>query len=494
MVFRIHVAAGLMLLLTSLSFAQGPIPLDSSSQTGDPYSGSPIDRIHRPAGGNADGSWLFSSRGSGDSTIFRVNEFDQSLDVIGEVGRNGISDIAFLPDGRLFGSRQVARGTDLMWINPRTGIGEIVGDMFALGVNALVSDSDGVLYAASNTGNFHVIDIDTGLATLVGPLGNNLASVGDLAFDDQGVLFATLAVDPDFSSPVPTILATIDPATGIASEIGATGFDDVFGLAFHPGPVLDIGGTLVRGPVLLGVAGQPATTLELIAIDRQTGVGQSLGTITGSDQMSGLADNLRWAPTQGDVHTVSFVAGDPSNQCNEIADTWTYCQHRIAPDHGPGLDGDDTFAWDANLAANADSGERVFATAAGTVVSQYGEVGPGEDSANTVLIEHCLTPTACDCQKTPTDCWWSRYQHMESVQVTQGQQVGLSTVLGFVSDAGTSADEHLHFAIYEGENARDKGQGLLTSIDAVLIPAPPIFADGFETGDTSRWSLTEPVP
>jgi hypothetical protein len=82
---------------------------------------------------------------------------------------------------------------------------------------------------------------------------------------------------------------------------------------------------------------------------------------------------------------------------------------------------------------------------------------------------------------------------MESVRVTEGQVVSLSTVLGVVSNAGPEVGEFLHFAVYEGENRREVGgQGLLTSVDAVLLPVPPIFLDGFETGDTSHWSSTQP--
>ncbi len=76
------------------------------------------------------------------------------------------------------------------------------------------------------------------------------------------------------------------------------------------------------------------------------------------------------------------------------------------------------------------------------------------------------------------------------VQVVENQEVDTSTILGFVSNVGPGegVEKHLHFAFYEGENRRQAGQGLLTSFDAVVVPVPPMFANGFESGDTFAWS------
>jgi len=286
---------------------------------------------------------------------------------------------------------------------------------------------------------------------------------------------------------------TIDPATGIATEIGPIGFDDVFGLAFHPGVVLDIGGTEIRGPTLFGLTGGFFAGIDpqLIVIDRETGAGQLVVTLS-TARMSGMAANFRWSPTQEEIDIISFLGGDAGNQCADTPGQWTYCQHKRPPEHAPGVDGDGTFAWDANLDSNGDAGEPVYAVAPGKVVSLYGETPPGGGDSNTVLVEHCLGLGPCDCQTTPTDCWWSGYRRMENIQVTDGQLVTPSNVLGHISNIGTEGvgDEHLHFSVYEGENARQTGQGLLTSVDTVLIPVPPIFADGFESGDTTAWSST----
>jgi len=364
--------------------------------------------------------------------------------------------------------------------------------MGAIGVNALVSNLDGMLFAASSAGEFMLVDVETGAAEIIGPLGSDLGSVGDLAFDDEGVLFATLAVNPDFRFPVPSLLATIDPTTGIATEVGPIGFNDIFGLAFHPGDIVAVDGTVIRGPILIGVSGHPhpANDRELVAIDRQTGAGQSVALLSTSDSVSGLADNFRLAPTPGDPRTVSFSHSDAGNQCDDADGVWTYCQHKAPPAHAPGADVDDTFAWDANLTANADQGRRVYASAPGRVVSIYGEVPPGGGSFNEVLIEHCLTLDPCDCQTTPSDCWWSRYLHMDNIQVSEGRLVTTSSVLGVVSGVGSDEGDQLHFAVYYGENARLAGQGLLSSVDAVLVASPGLFSDGFESGSTSAWSST----
>ena len=492
MVFRTLIWAVLIAaLLDGTSSAQGPPPNPGGPSFKEPDLQSD-GANSTPEVGSVPVSWLYASHSVSNSKLALVDEFDGTVETVGEIGLNGIVDIAFLPDGRLFGVRARFLAADLVWINPRTAESEIVGDMGAIGVNALVSNHDGMLFAASSAGEFMLVDVETGAAEIIGPLGSDLGSVGDLAFDDEGVLYATLAVNPDFRFPVPSLLATIDPVTGIATEVGPIGFNDIFGLAFHPGDIVAVDGTVIRGPILLGVSGHPhpANDRELIAIDRQTGVGQSVTLLSTADSVSGLADNFRLSPTPGDLRTISFFAGDAGNQCVDQDGAWTYCQHKAPPAHAPSVDADDTFAWDANLTANADQGKSVYASAPGRVVSRYGEVPPGGGSFNEVLIEHCLTNDPCDCQTTPSDCWWSRYLHMDDIQVSAGQLVTPDSVLGIVSDVGSDEGDRLHFAVYYGENTRQAGQGLLSSVDAVVVALPDLFSDGFESGNASAWSST----
>jgi len=449
-----------------------------------------------PAGlGVASQSFLFGvDLGSDDSssTLFRIDSAQGDLVVVAELGIPNFGDIDFLPDGRLFGVRTDGPG-ELITINPRNGATSAVGPVGFTGIVALVAESSDSLLAATWDGELVRIDPLTGSGSLIGTFGSGLISAGDLAFDDNGTLFGTACVGSCIPNPGGR-LVEIDIATGVATQIGPIGFDHIYGLAFHAGTVFNVGGVPVRGPTLFAVSdGEAAKVPSLISIDRRTGAGQLISVLLTTDGMSGLAANSRVAPTRGLVEMSTFATSNPSNDCQTVPLLWNFCQPK-APPYVPGLDVDDTFAWEINLAASVDMDKPAYAIANGTVVSFYGEVPPGGGTDNAVLIEHCYSTTfTCDCQASPTDCWWSRYLHMEGIQVVENQQVTAGTLLGFLSDVDDPGFDPLHFGVYEGENRRAGSQGLLQSVDTVMVP-DVIFADRFESGDTSAWAFTVPTP
>ena len=121
---------------------------------------------------------------------------------------------------------------------------------------------------------------------------------------------------------------------------------------------------------------------------------------------------------------------------------------------------DDTYAWDANLntpQSDADSGKTVYAIAPGIVCQTYGGKMNADDmgSYGQVLIEHSNQGTK----------WWSGYLHLANIQVTKGQAVSADTILGDVSQVGAD-NNHLHFAVYTGENS----EGKLKSFDTQIVP------------------------
>jgi len=204
---------------------------------------------------------------------------------------------------------------------------------------------------------------------------------------------------------------------------------------------------------------------------------------------------LRFAPTQGGIVHTTYSSSDPDNFCSNDPSRWSYCQHKDGVTHGDGQYADDTYAWDVNMINNEDNNKLVFAVAPGRIVYAYGQVPPFGGSECTVLVEHCYLGTGCNCATAPDDCWWSRYLHMnplsELVHADDPVTVDRGTVIGTISDCSSDPNipDHLHFAVYEGENIIIDQQGMLTSIDCMFTQGPYIFIDGFENGTVVNWDL-----
>jgi len=168
-----------------------------------------------------------------------------NADIIGALVIGGveveITDIAFAPDGRLLG----LSATDLYEIDRDTAALTLIGAHGIPEGNALVFETDGVLYAAGMlTTSFYQIDPSTGVATALFEIG--VQSAGDLAFH-QGELYLS-SRDHD--------LVLIDRVGQSATVIGPIGFESVFGLATG-----DDG-------VLYGLSER-----RIIAVDTATGAG-----------------------------------------------------------------------------------------------------------------------------------------------------------------------------------------------------------------------------
>ncbi|MGR8942245.1 MAG: hypothetical protein ACU83P_11715 [Gammaproteobacteria bacterium] len=196
---------------------------------------------------------------------------------LGETGIKEMTDIAFLPDGRLFG----VTFTRLAVINTVTKraafVGGIIGEAYLSEehwINALAASADGQLYAATRDGELLTIDTATGKGTTVGVYGNGLGSSGDLVFLPDGTLLgsARRLITPIYTSDV---LVRIDPHSGQAEVVGDIGFKQVFGLAAGP-----------RGE-LLGMAdgnSQP----KLIKINKSNGQGKLIAPLPDTDGIWGM--------------------------------------------------------------------------------------------------------------------------------------------------------------------------------------------------------------
>lgn len=434
-------------------------------------------------------SWLYGAdSGANDlsSTLFRIDSVTGVVHTIGETGFVDVTDIAFVPDGRLFGITY----TRFLEIQPQTGRAVPVGPGIGFRrVVALVSDANGVLYGGTQFGEFIRIDSRTGVGTLIGHYGGGLVASGDLAFAPDGTLFGT-AKDARRSE----LLVRIDITTGKATIVGPIGFEDVFGIAFGP------------DDVLFGSAeGGPFRTPVLITIDQHTGEGTPVGSMSGPNGMFGLTANVKLAPVVGPLK----VTGRENSACGGVTEVWHFCQHQT-DNHNDGDDPDfptiagsqDLLAWDINLRAtvngqfdlDADNRRPVYAIAPGTVVRYAGVHDPQANNSGAVLVEH--NPMgAPDCRLVGAGCWWSGYLHMAPIWVHEGEKVEPGTILGNISNVATdSIDPHLHFVVYQGENA-PRG---LQSVDVSFThraSGPPntrlrLNQSSFRAGDRITLTLT----
>lgn len=214
-------------------------------------------------------TWLYGAdSGSNDSssTLYLISDDNGDTLRLGETARV-ITDIAFVPEGTLYG----ITFTTLVRIHPATGSTTVIGSLGVSGANALAADANGRLFGASEQGTFFEIDRGTGRARVIGSYGNGLRSAGDLAFSATGTLYGVA----DGASA--DRLIRVDPANGGAVVIGSIGFPSVYGLAFGP------------DGRLWGSAFGDSNTALLIAIDLTTGAGSAIANIGTARGMNGLA-------------------------------------------------------------------------------------------------------------------------------------------------------------------------------------------------------------
>jgi hypothetical protein len=192
-------------------------------------------------------------------------------------------------------------GSSLYRVDRSTGGCADVGSVgFFVTVNALAFSPDGRLYAAGD-GALYSINTQTGAGHYIGDLGG-LSSAGDLEFDSAGHLYLTTTSGQ---------LAQVNPTTGSASIVGATGYSDVFGLAYDPG-----------SNVMYGLAD---SAQELLTINLATGAATELSSLSGQGT-TGAFGATYYQPAPA---VVEGPVTDPSNGHQYYivsAGSWTQAQ------------------------------------------------------------------------------------------------------------------------------------------------------------------------
>jgi hypothetical protein len=180
-----------------------------------------------------------------------------------------------------------------LWrIDMNTGLATLVGPTGYTDIESLSFSSAGVLYGVSDASKqLLTCNLQTGACTLVGSLGAavpNDARDEGLSFDDSGRLWMSTD-EPKPPAPWAEYLYRLDPATGAATAIGFLG-QEVTGLAFWNG-------------VLYGLGGD--TRNNLVTVNRSTGLSTPVGGLLTVSLWDGGIDF--------DVNGVLWGISDPTD-------------------------------------------------------------------------------------------------------------------------------------------------------------------------------------
>ncbi|MEM7308434.1 MAG: hypothetical protein AAF682_17265 [Planctomycetota bacterium] len=186
---------------------------------------------------NAQVSTLFGGgvAGTGEGNLHVLDQADYSLTELADTGYTRLSGLAVTPDGRMWGSTHLP-SNDLLELDPETGNVLSTVKLEIDGDSPWVSDlavqpGTGTIFALGRV-NFekiavlYTVDPATGIMTEIGETGESRQ--GGLAFAADGTLYMSAV---SFSAP----LHTLNPATAeILSTVTIGALTGIHGLAFDP--------------------------------------------------------------------------------------------------------------------------------------------------------------------------------------------------------------------------------------------------------------------
>jgi hypothetical protein len=177
---------------------------------------------------------------------------------------------------------------------------------------------------------------------------------------------------------------------------------------------------------------------------------------------------------------------------NVTSQEWSFWQHKTDYHRkGGGFKGgaDDTYAWDINLnlwnvsteASDLDRDMAFYPVQSGTVVKWYADDSdPSNDISSSINSKNVNNAVLIKHTDSNGTNWWSGYLHARTLNVKDGDQVTIASTIGNIGKKGNTDKNHLHLAIYTGENKKDSsGNSLLISTNVsfttttlTLSPSP----------------------
>lgn len=219
---------------------------------------------------------------AGPASLYQVSPASGAATLIGPIGFNRVGSIAFSPITRtLYGVGSNGADSVLIRIDPATGAGTLIG---AFGVASVATTdiafrNDGTLFALTG-GNIYTINLATGAATLVGPVNFSFSGNALTFVDSQLLLGNTNGGTNGSLQFVNQVNATVSPKVNFTYGAG-------FNTGNGPRPAAMKYSTATRVIYASVFEGFPATVDYLAAIDPVTGDVTMIGATTLG--MDGLA-------------------------------------------------------------------------------------------------------------------------------------------------------------------------------------------------------------
>jgi hypothetical protein len=232
-------------------------------------------RTSPPPGGGGGGGGGGSGSNTGDNyvvyahadhVLYQIDLGAKSLVTVGNFNapnNDVITDLAVAPDGTIYTISE----TTLYTANASDGHVTKVGSLSTCGTRgvALTTTSDGRVWVGDYMGAICQIDISGATPVVKAPvmMQGGYALSGDIVGVDNGTVFGSAYKLSDSQTQNDNILVTVDVDTGAVTQIGATGFPKLFGVAFQQNQVF---GFTHDG------------TGRVVTIDTATGQGTMFGT------------------------------------------------------------------------------------------------------------------------------------------------------------------------------------------------------------------------
>jgi len=271
------------IILFSIAFAACG-PSASGSGGGGGGGGDGIDGGGGGGGGGGSGG-SFTVYAHSDTVLYSIDLSTQSLQTVGNfnaptvgtgsnAGPDVITDLAVAPDGTIYCISETA----LYTASATDGHVTSVGSLSTCGTKgvALTTTPDGRLWMGDFMGAICQIDISTSTPVVKSPvmMQNGYALAGDIVGIDSGTVFGSAYKTSDSMTQNNNILVKVDVTTGAVTEVGATGFPKLFGVAAAANGVFGF---------------THDTTGRVITIDTNTGVGTMFGTFMDPSTNKGIS-------------------------------------------------------------------------------------------------------------------------------------------------------------------------------------------------------------